>query len=120
VAARLIAALLLLCLSPLAPALELIVTATQPATACSCCRGMKMCCCRRAAGKPGWNSTPPCGGRCNGTPFVSAGLAFVAPGRERTSLRSVASPQVASLQSPPRTVSLPSPLLQRPPPSSIR
>jgi len=119
VAARLVSALLLLCLSPLAPALELFAV-SQPAMKCSCCSGMKTCCCRHSAGKPGWNPAPQCNGSCHGTPFAFSGLAFTAPNGERARLEPVLAPHLIALETRPRGTFLHSPLLQRPPPSLLR
>ena len=116
-AARLLSALLLLCLSPLAPALELIA-ATQSATAC-CCRGTKMCCCRRADRAPGWHSVPQCRKTCHGTPATITGFAaLVAPSRGGPALRLVGSTALLLPDRLPRAASVHSPLSPRAPPVS--
>jgi len=117
VAARLIAALLLLCLSPLAPALTLTGNANTAPAMCRCCRGKVSCCCRHSAGAAGWNSAPCCQGNCHGTPATVEVLWFVpAPVAARVPMSIARRARILRSGLIICNAPIHSPLFQRPPP----
>ena len=115
-AIRIIAVLLLLCLSPLAPTLTLTASVMGPPASCSCCHGMRACCCRHDR-SPGWHEQSMCRSGCRGTPATAAGLAFLLAPALRTGAESVlAAPAPEHVRVAPRSHFTHSPLFQRPPP----
>jgi hypothetical protein len=117
VAARLIAALLLLCLSPLAPALTLTGNANTAPARCACCRGKRSCCCRHSANAAGWNSAPCCQGNCHGTPATVVAASFVpTPLAARASMPIARRTRILLSRPTISNTLTHSPLFQRPPP----